>query len=86
MGDTQADGEVSYLLEVDPSLGEMLFGVGQVVVEEEEALVELEVAVFSTRPLLAALSALVGWLSLELVQLLMFASEQSLLLQLVPML
>ena len=78
--------EVSYLLEVDPSLGEMLFGVGQVVVEEEEALVELEVGVFSTRPLLAALSALVGWLSLELVQLLMFASEQSLPLQLVPML
>ena len=73
-------------MEVDPSLGEMLFGVGQVVVEEEEALVELVVAVFSTRPLLAALSALVGWLSLELVQLLMFASEQSLLLQLVPML
>ena len=73
-------------MEVDPSLGEMLFGVGQVVVEEEEALVELEVAVFSTRPLLAALSALVGWLLLELVQLLMFASEQSLLLQLVPML
>ena len=72
-------------MEVDPSLGEMLFGVGQVVVEEE-ALVELEVAVFSTRPLLAALSALVGWLSLELVRLLMFASEQSLLLQLVPML
>ena len=73
-------------MEVDLSLGETLFGVGQVVVEEEEALVELEVAVFSTRPLLAALSALVGWLSLELVQLLMFASEQSLLLQLVPML
>ena len=66
MGDTQADGEVSYLLEVDPSLGEMLFGVGQVVVEAE-ALVELEVAVFSTQALLAALSALVGWLSLELV-------------------
>ena len=73
-------------MEVDPSLGEMLFGVEQVVVEEEEALVELEVAVFSTRPLLAALSALVGWLLLELVQLLMFASEQSLPLQLVPML
>ena len=73
-------------MEVDPSLEEMLFGVGQVVVEEEEALVELEVGVFSARPLLAALSALVGWLSLELVQLLMFASEQSLLLQLVPML
>jgi len=73
-------------LEVDPSLGEMLFGVGQVVVEAEEALVELEVAVFSTLPLLAALSVLVGWLSLELVQLLMFASEQSLPLQLVPML
>ena len=73
-------------MEVDLSLGEMLFGVGQVVVEEEEALVELEVAVFSTRPLLAALSALVGWLLLELVQLLMFASEQSLPLQLVPML
>ena len=86
MGDTQADGEVSYLLEVDPSLGEMLFGVGQVVVEEEEALVELEVAVFSTQGLLAALSALVGWLFLELVRLLRFASEQSLLLQLVPML
>ena len=86
MGDTQADGEVSYLLEVDPSLGEMLFGVGQVVVEEEEALVELEVAVFSTQALLAALSALVGWLSLELVRLLRFASEQSLPLQLVPML
>ena len=86
MGDIQADGEVSYLLEVDPSLGEMLFVVGQVVVEAEEALVELEVAVFSTRPLLAALSALVGWLLLELVQLLMFASEQSLPLQLVPML
>ena len=73
-------------MEVDPSLGEMLFGVGQVVVEEEEALVELEVAVFSTRPLLAALSALVGWLSLELVRLLRFAPEQSLPLQLVPML
>ena len=73
-------------MEVDLSLGEMLFGVGKVVVEEEEALVELEVVVFSTRPLLAALSVLVGWLSLELVQLLMFASEQSLLLQLVPML
>ena len=73
-------------MEVDPSLGEMLLGVGQVVVEEEEALVELEVAVFSTRPLVAALSALVGWLSLELVQLSRFASEQSLLLQLVPML
>ena len=72
-------------MEVDPSLAEMLFGVGQVV-EEEEALVELEVAVFSARALLAALSALVGWLSLELVQLLRFASEQSLLLQLVPML
>ena len=72
-------------MEVDPSLGEMLFGVGQVVAEEK-ALVELEVAVFSTRPLLAALSALVGWLSLELVRLLRFASEQSLLLQLVPML
>ena len=86
MGDTQADGEVSYLLEVDPSLGEMLFGVGQVVVEEEEALVELEVAVFSTRALLAALSALVGWLSLELVRLLRFALEQSLPLQLVLML
>ena len=86
MGDTQADGEVSFLLEVDPSLGEMLFGVGQVVVEEEEALVELEVAVFSTRPLLAALSALVGWVSLELVRLLRFALEQSLPLQLVPML
>ena len=77
--------EVSFLLEVDLSLGEMLFGVGQVVVEEE-ALVELEVAVFSTRPLLAALSALVGWVSLELVRLLRFALEQSLLLQLVPML
>ena len=77
--------EVSYLLKVDPSLGEMLFGVGQVVVEEE-ALVELEVAVFSTRPLLAALSALVGWLLLELVRLLRFALEQSLPLQLVPML
>ena len=86
MGDTQADGEVSYLLEVDLSLGEMLFGVGQVVVEAEEALVELEVAVFSTRPLLVALSALVGWLSLELVRLLRFALEQSLPLQLVPML
>lgn len=73
-------------MEVDPSLGEMLFGVGQVVVEEEEALVELEVAVFSTRALLAALSALVGWLSLELVRLLRFALEQSLPLQLVPML
>jgi len=73
-------------LEVDPSLGEMLFGVGQVVVEEEEALVELEVAVFSTRPLLAALSALVGCLLLELVRLLRFALEQSLPLQLVPML
>ena len=73
-------------MEVDPSLGEMLFGVGQVVVEEEEALVELEVAVFSARPLLAALSALVGWLLLELVQLLRFALEQSLPLQLVPML
>jgi hypothetical protein len=85
LGDTQADGEVSFLLEVDPSLGEMLFGVGQVVVEEE-ALVELEVVVFSTLALLAALSALVGWLSLELVQVLMFALEQSLLLQLVPML
>ena len=72
-------------MEVDLSLGEMLFGVGQVVVEEE-ALVELEVAVFSTRPLLAALSALVGWLSLELVRLLRFALEQSLPLQLVPML
>ena len=72
-------------MEVDPSLAEMLFGVGQVV-EEEEALVELEVAVFSARALLAALSALVGWLSLELVQLLRFALEQSLLLQLVPML
>lgn len=69
-------------MEVDPSLGETLFGVGQVVVEEEEALVELEVAVFSTR----ALSALVGWLSLELVRLLRFALEQSLALQLVPML
>jgi len=86
LGDTQADGEVSYLLEVDPSLGEMLFGVGKVVVEAEEALVELEVVVFSTRPLLAALLALVGRLSLELVQLLRFASEQSLPLQLVPML
>ena len=73
-------------MEVDLSLGEMLFGVGQVVVEEEEALVELEVAVFSTRPLLVALSALVGWLSLELVRLLRFALEQSLPLQLVPML
>ena len=73
-------------MEVDPSLGETLFGVGQVVVEAEEALVELEVAVFSTRPLLAALSALVGWLLLELVQLLRFALEQSLPLQLVPML
>ena len=73
-------------MEVDPSLGEMLFGVGQVVVEEEEALVELEVAVFSTRPLLAALSALVGCLLLELVRLLRFALEQSLPLQLVPML
>ena len=74
-------------MEVDLSLGEMLFGVGQVVVEEEEeAVVELEVAVFSTRALLAALSALVGWLSLELVRLLRFALEQSLPLQLVPML
>ena len=73
-------------MEVDLSLGEMLFGVGQVVVEEEEALVELEVAVFSTRPLLVALSALVGWVSLELVRLLRFALEQSLPLQLVPML
>ena len=73
-------------MEVDPSLGEMLFGVGQVVVEAEEALVELEVAVFSTRALLAALSALVGWLSLELVRFLRFALEQSLPLQLVPML
>ena len=73
-------------MEVDLSLGEMLFGVGQVVVEEEEALVELEVAVFSTQALLAALSALVGWLSLELVRLLRFALEQSLPLQLVPML
>ena len=72
-------------MEVDPSLGEMLFGVGQVVVEEE-ALVELEVAVFSTRALLAALSALVGCLLLELVRLLRFALEQSLPLQLVPML
>lgn len=73
-------------MEVDPSLGEMLFGVGQVVLVEEEALVELEVAVFSARPLLAALSALVGCLLLELVRLLRFASEQSLPLQLVPML
>ena len=73
-------------MEVDPSLGEMLFGVGQVVVEEEETLVELEVAVFSTRPLLAALSALVGCLLLELVRLLRFVLEQSLALQLVPML
>ena len=73
-------------MEVDPSLEEMLFGVGQVVVEEEVALVELEVAVFSTRPLLAALSALVGCLLLELVRLLRFALEQSLPLQLVPML
>ena len=86
MGDTQADGEVSFLLEVDLSLGEVLFGVGQVAVEAEEALVELEVAVFSTRPLLAALSALVGCLWLELVRLLRFALEQSLPLQLVPML
>ena len=69
-------------MEVDPSLEEMLFGVGQVVVEEEEVLVELEVAVFSTQALLAALSALVGWLSLELVRLLRFALEQSLLWQL----
>ena len=73
-------------MEVDPSLEEMLFGVGQVVVEEEEVLVELEVAVFSTQALLAALSALVGWLSLELVRLLRFALEQSLPLQLVLML
>jgi len=73
-------------LEVDLSLGEMLFGVGQVAVEEEEALVELEVGVFSTQGLLVALSALVGWLSLELVQLSRFASEQSLPLQLVLML
>ena len=73
-------------MEVDLSLGEMLFGVGQVVVEAEEALVELEVVVFSTRALLAALSALVGCLLLELVPLLRFALEQSLPLQLVPML